>query len=321
MVGPDRRQVGVALDLTRPIAAIGRQRRAASMISGRSHQSCCRRSRSDSIADRSSRSPTSRPSRADSVAIRSRKRCWESPSQVDVGLQQAVGVPVDGGERGAQLVAEPGQEVALQLLGAAERGGLAVDPLRCSPAPGPAGMTGQRPRAARRPRPGAAKREAGATPRAARAAPTGAGTWGGKDRCPPTSTCTTAIGRAGRTVRQCRRRPRGICEQVAEPELTRASAPDQPRHPARLLLPAEQADLGAPRPSRRASSATSRPSAERHRAGELLEDDPDRLEHPVARGDLAEQPVRSAALRRSRRRGSPGRARRDAACRGRGGTR
>ena len=43
-----------------------------------------------------------------------------------IGLQQAGGVSPDRGERGAQLVTQPGQEAALQLPGPAQGGGLLV---------------------------------------------------------------------------------------------------------------------------------------------------------------------------------------------------
>ena len=67
--------------------------------------------------------------RADSDAMESRNRSWEAMSQVTSVLAQRRGVALDGGERRAQLVVEPGQELALQALGAPQRRRLGVGAL------------------------------------------------------------------------------------------------------------------------------------------------------------------------------------------------
>ena len=72
----------------------GRQATAASITSGRSHQSRCSRRIPDSMAEKSSRSPTSLPSRADSAAIRARNRCCDSPSQVTSGCSRLDAYPL-----------------------------------------------------------------------------------------------------------------------------------------------------------------------------------------------------------------------------------
>ena len=211
------------------------------------------------MADRSSRSPTRRLEACGLGRDPRQEAVLGVGVPRHVGLQQAVGVPVDRGQRGTKLMAEPGQEVALQLLRAAQRRGFPVGALGASRVRGPAAASGRRPRAARpRRRPARCPAVDRAIGQAASrvSGPSGAGTRAARTRDPAASIEMT--GRvAGASWAACKRgRSSGEVARRLPPRRARPAAPP------RLLVghPAEQATSSAPRPSRRVSIATSRPS-------------------------------------------------------------
>ena len=261
------------------------------------------------MAEKSSRSSTSRPSRADSSLMRPRNRCSRVGVPADVGLQQARGVAPDGRQRGAQLVGEPGQEGALELLelrramasrrarsdasrSRARRRELAASsssavwsttaaPAATSGPPGPPVPPGAGKRHAQVP----LRRVPGREPRRARprsARPGGA--WAdwiraadGRPIARPEPPPLEAEAGRPRADGPARRRP---CRR-------------QPRHTSGRspTVAVNSPTSSAPRPARSARSATSRPSRQRQRSGQGFEHLADGLEDAVSRRELAEQPV------------------------------
>ena len=196
-----------------------------------------------------------------------------------VGLQQAGRVTADGGERGAQFVAQPGQEAPLELLRPAQRGRLLVGqgrrlPLQGQPQrvggvlhqrhrvrggqAGPAGHQDRRP---------ARRRERHRQALAAIGAPRPAVVLGARER--PGRGVGHRRGRLARPVASGMR-PAARCA---------AGGLAQQRH----LIGLQAAPQ---RPQRHLE-----PLGHRDGAGQRLQHLPDRLQHPVARGDLFEQPV------------------------------
>ena len=283
MVGPDGRQRWVAGDLDHRRARLAAGRRWPPPAPARCHTSHgCSRRMPDSMAEKSSRSPTSRPSRADSAEIRPRNRSLRGGVPRHVGLQQAGRVAADGGERGAQFVAQPGQEAPLQLLRPAQRGRLLVGQGRSLRAPGPAAASARRPPSA---------------PTASAVA----------RRWRQLATRTAGPPGAGNVTVSPARRPSVL---LALPSWwaaasARAAAPaHRRRRLARPVAPACARLRGVP-PRGWLSSATSsacrprrsdlqrhpEPFGHRDGAGQRLQHLPDRLQHPVAGGDLVQQPV------------------------------
>ncbi len=207
-----------------------------------------------------------------------------------VGLQQAGGVAPDRGERGAELVTEPGQEAALQFAGAAQRSGLLVGepgffPLQRQPAAsGPRPPAGPRsPRAAARhasgrpARPGRPVR--GRPPTAAGSSLVAAGLRGHVRALPGprADPCGLQDGRARRAAV-----PAGWPHARSVVVADRRRGPSDDRYQRHLVgLQARGGATGGRCPARRRLG----------RAGQRLQHLPDRLQHPVAGSDLVQQPV------------------------------
>ena len=282
------------------------------------------------MAEKSRRSSTRRPSRADSAADAGQEALLGVAVPSHVGLHEARRVAADGGERGAQLMAEPGQEAALKLLGTAQGGRPPGGPARTPPARAPGAGSGPRPRSdgvvrqivvGRWLLPGPSLTSAPSPRRPARKeghravrSVEGDGQMPSVARLPsrwPVPSC-----------RRRRARPRRNASAAASASAGAIPLSLAPAHADDLVRrAAEQPDLVGLQPVAQRLQREEEAFSSGTGPGQGLEDLPDGLEDPVAGGDLAEQAFPLDRARpRSRRRGWPGRARRGRAGPRRGDT-
>ena len=237
-------------------------------------------------------SATSRPIRADSPSMSPRNRRSRVLVPGDVGLPERGRVAVDGGERGAQLVGEVRQELALEDLRAPQRRRLGLGRLHLLALHGEARGTGRRRRAGRACRSRCSW--ARATRPRGRAGPGARATGAPTTRVPTSRARSSAVGPSRRAA------------AAATSSSTAMGSGSDPARPVAARRTGGPSSSSAPR---RATASAASPSHSTLRAGAIpswaacgpvsVSSIPRmRLEDAVAAGDLSEQSLASDRRRR-----------------------